>query len=98
LPDQEKYQTTVQIAKPLAQQDGIEPDKKKQEWESIPLPATEEEARQIYHKFEEGAKAVRGDADVSDSVAHHCLKDRTDLLNEKWLGTEQEELDWCASL
>ncbi|KAF7314957.1 Phospholipase [Mycena indigotica] len=61
--------------------------------ETVPIPETEEEAHSIIQRFEEAAKAVRGDNDVADNVAQHMLHDRTSLLDEKWLGTEQEELD-----
>lgn len=61
--------------------------------DAVPLPATEEEARQIIERFEAGAKAVRGDEDVADNVVQHMLNDETNLLAEKWLGTEEEELN-----
>lgn len=60
--------------------------------ESIRIPPTEEEARQIVKRFEHGADTLRGDEDVADSVAQHMLHDRTSLLEEKWLGSEEEEL------
>ncbi|KAL0948426.1 hypothetical protein HGRIS_011005 [Hohenbuehelia grisea] len=65
--------------------------------ESIPLPETEEAAREIIERFERGAKQIRGDEDVSDSVAQHMLRDRTSLLEERWLGSEEEELNAYVS-
>ena len=47
-------------------------------------------------RFEAAAREVRGDEDVADNVAQHMLHDRTSLLEEKWLGSEQEELDGCV--
>ncbi|KAG8946540.1 hypothetical protein FRC04_011598 [Tulasnella sp. 424] len=49
------------------------------------------EARQVVRKFE-GA-AGRSDDDVSDSLSQHLLEDTTGLLDEQWLGNEQEEKD-----
>lgn len=56
------------------------------------MPESEQEAEATLRKFEEGAKAVRADDDVADNVAQHMLMDKTDLRDEKWLGTEEEEL------
>ena len=66
----------------------------KTESQDVPLPKDEGEAREIIRTFEYGASEVRGDEDVSDTVAQHLLRDETSLLDEKWLGTEEEELDW----
>ncbi|KAF9076259.1 hypothetical protein BDP27DRAFT_1398485 [Rhodocollybia butyracea] len=65
--------------------------------EAIDVPATEEEAREIIAKYERAAEAVRGDEKVADNVVQHMLEDKTDLLQEKWLGSEQEELDAYVS-
>ncbi|TFK95611.1 phospholipase D/nuclease [Pterulicium gracile] len=59
---------------------------------TIPIPESEDAAREIIERFERGAEGVRGDEEVSDSVAQHMLGDRTGLKDEKWLGTEEEEL------
>lgn len=59
--------------------------------ETVPLPATVEEARDIIERFEGGAQGLRSDDPVSDNVAQHMLSDRTGLLDEGWLGTEEEE-------
>lgn len=61
--------------------------------EEVPLPQSEEEARQIIERFEHGADGIRGDEDVADTVSQHALQDRTSLWDEKWLGTEEEELN-----
>ena len=55
------------------------------------LPASEEEARQTIEEFEHGAYSIRNDDKVADGVSQHMLNDKTGLLEEKWLGTEEEE-------
>ncbi len=59
--------------------------------EDVPLPQSDEEARLVVKRFEEGANGLRGDEDVSDIVSQHMLSDKTSLLEETWLGTEDEE-------
>ncbi|CAE6458267.1 unnamed protein product [Rhizoctonia solani] len=44
---------------------------------------------EIVKKFEIGV--TREDLGVVDSTAQHALGDKTDLKDEKWYGTEQEE-------
>jgi phospholipase D1/2 len=61
--------------------------------ETVPIPKSAEEARRIVRKFEQGADGIRGDSEVSDTVAQHMLHDSTNLADEKWLGTEEEELN-----
>ncbi|KAJ6452893.1 hypothetical protein C8R47DRAFT_262895 [Mycena vitilis] len=65
--------------------------------ETVPIPESADAARQVIERFEAAAKQVRGDEDVADNVAQHMLSDKTSLLEEKWLGTEQEELDAYVS-
>lgn len=60
------------------------------------IPESEDAARQLIERFEAAARGVRGDEDVADNVVQHMLNDKTGLLDEKWLGTEQEELDACV--
>jgi phospholipase D1/2 len=59
----------------------------------VKIPESEDAARQVIERFEAAARGVRGDEDVADNVVQHMLNDKTGLLDEKWLGTEQEELD-----
>ncbi|TFL05257.1 phospholipase D/nuclease [Pterulicium gracile] len=59
---------------------------------TMPIAPSADEARQTVEKFERAAREVRSDHEVSDSVAQHMLSDRTTLYDEKWLGTEEEEL------
>lgn len=59
--------------------------------EAVPVPASEEESIRIVEQFERGADSIRGDDQVSDSVAQHVLGDSTSLHDEKWLGSAEEE-------
>ena len=61
--------------------------------EKVPLPASDEEARQKIEAFEAGADSIRSDEEVADTVSQHMMSDKTSLLEEKWLGTEEEEKD-----
>ena len=72
-------------------------DKTEVKTEEVPLPASEEEAKDIIERFEKGAEGVRSDSEVADTVCQHRLKDETSLLDEKWLGTAEEELGWYVS-
>ena len=58
---------------------------------TVPIPATEQEAREVVRRFENAAG--RSDAGVSDNVVQHMMADKTSLLDERWLGTEEEELN-----
>ncbi|KAF8758613.1 Phospholipase d [Rhizoctonia solani] len=55
------------------------------------LSETATTGKDAQKKFESGA--TRGDRGVADSVAQHTLRDKTNLKDEKWYGTEQEERD-----
>ena len=59
--------------------------------ETYPLPQSVDEARAVIARFERGADGLRSDEDVADNVVQHMLRDTTSLLDEKWLGTEEEE-------
>lgn len=59
--------------------------------EKYRLPQTVEEAKDLIEQFERGARGLRSDENVSDNVVQHMLGDRTSLLDEVWLGTEDEE-------
>jgi phospholipase D1/2 len=61
--------------------------------EKFRLPASKEQARRVIERFELGADTIRGDKEVADNVSQHVLADSTGLLDEKWLGTAQEEKD-----
>jgi phospholipase D1/2 len=59
----------------------------------VPIPVDDEAARHVVTNFENGAQGVRSDDPVADNVAQHRLQDKTSLLDEDWLGTEEEELN-----
>jgi phospholipase D1/2 len=60
---------------------------------TVPIPETEEEAREVVSRFEHGSDDIRGDEDVSDSVAQHALIDETRLQDELWMASRDEELN-----
>ncbi|KAJ7851391.1 hypothetical protein B0H14DRAFT_3661254 [Mycena olivaceomarginata] len=96
--DSDGSQKEVTISLPVETKEGIvRTDKTPPKTETVPIPESEDAARRVIEKFEAAAKAVRGDEDVADNVARHMLHDRTSLLEEKWLGSEQEELDAYVS-
>jgi len=91
-------QKEVTIAVPQATMEGIVLSNKTEiKHETVPIPQSEAEACEIIERFESGADDVRDDDEVSDVVAQHMLHDKTRLTDEKWLGTEQEELDAYVS-
>ncbi|CAE6399900.1 unnamed protein product [Rhizoctonia solani] len=63
--------------------------------EEVDFPPSSEVAAATVKKFESGA--TREDLGVSDSVSQHTLRDKTNLKEEKWYGTEQEERDSYVS-
>jgi phospholipase D1/2 len=86
-------QKTVTVAKAQVTKEGIvESDKTEPTTEVIDVPESDEAAQEIVTRFEHAALNLRRDTAVSDSVAQHLLEDSTSLLEEKWLGTEEEEL------
>ena len=70
---------------------GVEGTKNALKTETYPLPATVEEARDMIERWQEAARGIRDDENVSDNVVQHMLHDRTSLLDERWAGTEDEE-------
>jgi phospholipase D1/2 len=63
--------------------------------EKYPLPRSYSDAVALIERFERGANALVGrqhDA-VADTVGQHALQDETELRDERWLGTEEEELN-----
>ncbi|KAJ7127892.1 hypothetical protein C8R44DRAFT_100509 [Mycena epipterygia] len=96
--DSDGSQKEVTISLPVETKEGIViSDKTPAKTETVPIPESEDAARRVIERFEAAARKVRGDEDVADNVAQHMLHDRTSLLEEKWLGTEQEELDAYVS-
>ena len=64
---------------------------------TLPLPQDRGEAKRIVDRFEDAAKDVLGDTLVSDNVGQHAMRAPGSLLDEKWFGTEEEELNWYVS-
>ena len=63
--------------------------------EKYPIPRSYGDAVAVVERFERGANALVGrrhDA-VADTVGQHALQDETELRDEQWLGTEEEELN-----
>ncbi|OAX38224.1 phospholipase D/nuclease [Rhizopogon vinicolor AM-OR11-026] len=87
----------VFIRVPEPTQEGMVLSQTKMKLEKVHLPATYQEAVDIVRKFEEGSDDIRGDEDVSDSVAQHRMLEKTDLTQEIWYGSEQEERDAYVS-
>jgi hypothetical protein len=85
--------TEVNIKIPQATGEGIVETKAADKVEKVKLPASAEEARRLIARFERGADNIRGDEEVADTVSQHMLNDKTGLMDEKWLGTEDEERD-----
>ena len=59
--------------------------------ETYQLPQSYEEAKEIVDRWHEVAVRLRGHGDVSDNVVQHMMHDRTDLREEGWLGSPDEE-------
>ena len=58
-----------------------------------PIPSDGEAALQAVEMFQHSAYGLQSNNAVSDNVAQHRLATKSSLLDEPWLGTEQEELD-----
>ncbi|EIN06494.1 phospholipase D/nuclease [Punctularia strigosozonata HHB-11173 SS5] len=65
--------------------------------ETVRIPQSAEEAKQIIERFEHGAADLQEEREVADNVVQHMLEDSTNLDQEKWLGTEEEELQAYVS-
>ena len=68
--------------------------------EKYQMPRTYDDAVAVIERFESGANALVGRRhdDVADTVGQHALQDETELADEQWLGTEEEELNSCVFL
>ncbi|KAL0576186.1 hypothetical protein V5O48_005784 [Marasmius crinis-equi] len=98
-PDPQNSQKTVAIQQPAPSAEGlVRTNKTDAKIEQVPIPQTEEEAREILRRFESAAEQVRQDEEVADNVVQHVLLDKTRLDQEKWLaGTPEEELNAYVS-
>jgi len=57
------------------------------------IPSDGEAALQAVEVFQHGSYGLQSNRAVSDNVAQHRLAANSSLLDEPWLGTEQEELN-----
>ena len=90
-------EVTVQVPEPTAE--GIVlSDKAQVQTDKYPLPRSYREAESVIKRFEQGAEVLVGRRHeaVADSVAQHALQDETELADEQWLGSEEEELNSCV--
>ena len=87
--------TQKEIVVVIPQEENLLPADKPQgaATEKTPIPVDDEAARRVVEKFEAGARNLRSDENVSDTVSQHMLVDKTSLFDEAWLGTEEEELN-----
>ena len=90
-------EVTIKVPKPTAE--GIVlSDKASVQTEKFPLPRSFRDAEDVVKRFERGADILVGRQHevVADSIGQHALQDGTELADEQWLGTEEEELDSCV--
>lgn len=91
----EWHQQTVSIAVPKETTGNVETmgtsDKDKPLIKAVDFPGTVQEASSIIQQFQQGA--TRDDSIIADTVGQHAMLDVTNLADEQWLGTPQEELD-----
>ncbi|KAH8990383.1 hypothetical protein EDB86DRAFT_2939025 [Lactarius hatsudake] len=92
--------TEVTIKLPEPTTEGIVlSDKTEVKTETYPLPRSYDEAVSVINRFEHGADVLVGRRHeaVADTVGQHALQDETGLATEKWLGSEEEELNSYVS-
>ena len=87
-------EVTVKVPEPTAE--GIVlSDKAQVQTDKYPLPSSYREAESVIKRFEQVAEVLveRWHEAVADSVAQHALQDETELTDEQWLGSKEEELN-----
>jgi phospholipase D1/2 len=88
--------TEVSIKLPEPTSEGIVLSEKTEvKTEKYQIPRLYSDAVAVIERFESGANGLVGrrhDA-VADTVGQHALQDETELADEQWLGSEEEELD-----
>jgi len=91
-------EVTIKVPEPTAE--GIVlSDKAQVKTDKYTLPHSYSEAESVIKRFEQGAEVLVGrrhDA-VADAVGQHALQDETELAEEQWLGSEEEELNSYVS-
>ncbi|KAF8802982.1 phospholipase D/nuclease [Phlegmacium glaucopus] len=75
----------------------VNDEKQKPATITAPIPEDEQAAVQVLQAFQNGSYGLQGNQAISDSVAQHRLSTNSSLLDEPWLGSEQEELDSYVS-
>ncbi|KAF8490138.1 phospholipase D/nuclease [Russula emetica] len=92
--------TEVAIKLPEPTTEGIVVSEKTEvKTEKYQMPRQYSDAVAVIEQFESGANALIGrrhDA-VADTVGQHALQDETQLADEQWLGSEEEELNSYVS-
>jgi len=87
--------TEVAIKLPEPTSESVLSEKTEVKTEKYQMPRQYSEAVAVVERFESGANALIGrrhDA-VADTVGQHALQDETQLADEQWLGSEEEELN-----
>ena len=92
-PESDQKTVTVTLPDQPTSEGLVVSDKTLARTETVEIPQSEEDARRVVAQFESGSDAIRGDEDVADTVSQHMLSDKTDLRDEIWLATPEEELD-----
>ena len=88
----------VFIKIPQATQEGlVVSDETPMKKEKIPVPVSYEAAVDIVRRFEAGSDPIPRDEDVVPSVRQHALEDGMSLVDELWVASEEEELNWYAN-
>jgi len=92
--------TEIEIKVPELTNEGVVLSNKAEvKTQKYPIPRLYDDAVTVIERFERGASALVGrrhDA-VADTVGQHALQDQTELSDERWLGSEEEELNSYVS-
>lgn len=91
-------EVTIKLPDPTAE--GIVlSDKTQVKTEKYLIPRSYNEAVSVIKRFEHGADVLVGRRHevVADTVGQHALQDETELADEQWLGSEEEELNSYVS-
>jgi phospholipase D1/2 len=91
--------TEVTIKLPEPTSEGIVLSEKTEvKTEKYQMPRLYSDAVAVIERFESGANALVGRRHdiVADTVGQHALQDENQLADERWLGSEEEELNSCV--
>ncbi len=84
--------TQKEVIVAFPQEESLFPSDKPQDAQKVAIPPDDNAAKAVIERFQNGAQTLRSDDPVSDTVAQHALQDCTNLRDENWLGTKEEEL------